>query len=550
MGKRILAVMMTMIMLAAHISCVYAADIVANGDCGAEGSNVTWTFDADGVLTISGEGEMKDYWELHESDYGDYMVEIDSPWDEHRDAIKKVVVESGVTKIGAYAFDFCGECTEAVIADTVTYIGDYSFTNMEIVSIDIPDGVTYIGELAFAWTPLKKVVLPDSVLYIGDAAFYMCVDLKDANIPPNVKMISSIFDYCAIESVYIPAAVEDIVYLFGYCDNLKAINVDENNKNFSSVDGVLFNKEKTELYQYPVAKEEIVYTVPEGVEYIGDAFEYTTLEEIVFPDSLKMIDKWAFFHAENLKSINIPSKVESIASNAFSSCISLAEITVDEDNEYFSASDNVLFSKDKTRLLEYAPCKADTDYNIPSGVKEVAVGAFGGNKNLTRVSIPYGVTVIDNSFGGCTSLTEVYIPNTVKEVSSKPFGENNETLTDIYYYGTQEEWEKIEFKSESFAQNAEIHFAPTQISDTTAFETENGERTLNVVFENVPIFSQLITVFYSNGVVTDIKTTEINADMINSGNQKIPVPENTDSAKVFIWNGISDMCPLCVSKEL
>lgn len=547
MGKRILSAIIMTVMLAAFVPCVYAAEIVASGECGADGANVTWTLDADGVLTISGSGEMKDYWEIDENGNKE---RIDRPWEQ--DAVKKVVIENGVTKIGANAFFFCRECTEVVIADTVTHIGDESFLNMEIVSIDIPDGVTYIGELAFAWTALESVVLPDSITCIGEAAFYMCVDLKDINIPPNIKMISGIFDYCAIESVYIPAAVEEIGYLFGHCDNLKAINVDENNKNFSSVDGVLFNKEKTELYQYPIAKEGSEYTVPEGVEYIGwGAFEYTTLAEITFPESLKVIDKGAFWPAHNLRSIHLPSKVESIAVDAFSGCTSLAEITVDENNEYFSASDNVLFNKDKTMLLKYARCKTDTAYSIPSSVKEIARSAFGGNENLTRVSIPHGVTRIEQyTFGGCTSLTEIYIPSSVRWIDANPFGEDNETLTDIYYYGTQEEWDSIDCKSRNPAKNAEVHIVPTQISDTTAIETENGERVLNAVFENVPVFSKLITVFYSNGILTDVKTTEINTDMINSANQKIPVPEQADSAKVFIWNGLTDISPLCASKEL
>lgn len=550
MGKKVLTAIITLAMLSAFIPCVYAADIIASGDCGADGSNVTWTLDADGVLTISGEGEMKDYIEINENGN---PVEMERSWD--KDAVKKVVVENGVTKIGAYAFGDCDRCAEAVIGDTVTYIGERSFSCIDLASVNIPDGVTYIGETAFWGTSIESLTLPDSITYLGGGAFYCCLDLKSINIPKGVKSINGdTFSYCyALENIDIHKNIEEIaINAFGECTSLKSINVDADNQYYCSVDGVLFNKEQTELLRYPSAKADKSYIVPNGIEYIGeDAFEYTLLEEITLPESLKSIGEWAFCPAENLKSIRIPSNVESIAENTFILCGALSEITVDENNEYYSASDNILFNKDKTKLVRYSPCKTDTAYSIPSSVKEIASRAFDGNKNITRVSIPHGVTMVDRyTFRDCTSLAEVYIPNTVTKIGAWAF-ENCDAVTDIYYYGTQEKWSSVDFWGKTHLTNAEVHFVPTRISETTAFKTENGERTLNAVFENVPVFSKLITVFYSNGVVTGIKTTDINAGMINSGSQKIPVTnEQTDSAKVFIWNGINDMRPLCASKEL
>lgn len=551
MGKRILTVMMLVIMLAAHIPCVYAADIVASGECGADGSNVTWTLDADGVLTVSGEGEMKDYYKLTEYDN---WLSVERPWCEYYNEVKKIVVEDGITKIGVYAFDDCDRCTEAVIGNTVTYIDVGSFDCRDLAKINIPDSVTYIGNLAFWGTSIESLVLPDSITYIGGGAFSCCLDLKSINIPQGVKNIKgNTFFQCALENIDIHDKIEKIeIDAFEECISIKSINVDAGNKYYSSVDGILFNKEQTELLRYPSAKEDKAYTVPDGVEYIGeDAFEFTALENVTLPESLKAIGEWAFCPAENLKSIYIPSNVESIADNAFLLCNALAEITVDEENKYYSASDNVLFNKDKTKLVRYAQDKSDTAYSIPNCVKEMSERAFDGAKNLTRISIPYGVTNLSyGAFRDCEALAEIYIPKTVTGVGTFAF-ENCNSITDVYYYGTQEEWNNMDFGGRKNLENAEIHFVPTQISDTTAFETENGERTFNAVFENVPIFSQLITVFYSNGVVTDIKANEINADMINSGNQKIPVTsEQIDSAKVFIWNGMTDISPLCPSKEL
>ena len=147
-----------------------AADIVDSGTCGAEGdgSNLTWTLDSEGVLTISGSGDMRDY---------DYS----SPWYENGNQIQSVFMANGVTSIGNFAFNECTSLTSMTIPDSVTSIGNGAFKGCtSLTSVTIPGSVTRIGVGAFAsCTSLTSVTIPDSVTRIGKQAFDYCTSLTD-----------------------------------------------------------------------------------------------------------------------------------------------------------------------------------------------------------------------------------------------------------------------------------------------------------------------------------------------------------------------------------
>ena len=141
--------------------------------------NLTWTLDADGTLTISGKGEMKDY-------------DIDgSPVAQKKDSVKKVVIEDGVTSIGTFAFSDCTGLTSIEIPEGVTSIGNYAFDSCSnLASIEIPKGVTSIGDSAFRYcSSLTNVTIPESVTSIGDSAFQYCSNLTNVTIPESVTSI-------------------------------------------------------------------------------------------------------------------------------------------------------------------------------------------------------------------------------------------------------------------------------------------------------------------------------------------------------------------------
>ena len=171
MRKRLLSFVLAVLMIASLLpATALAADIVDSGTCGAEGdgSNLTWTLDSEGVLTISGSGDMRDY---------DYS----SPWYENGNQIQSVFMANGVTSIGNFAFNECTSLTSMTIPDSVTSIGNGAFKGCtSLTSVTIPGSVTRIGVGAFAsCTSLTSVTIPDSVTRIGKQAFDYCTSLTD-----------------------------------------------------------------------------------------------------------------------------------------------------------------------------------------------------------------------------------------------------------------------------------------------------------------------------------------------------------------------------------
>ena len=209
-----------------------------------------------------------------------------------------------------------------------------------LTNIEIPIGVTSIGDRAFSGcSNLTSIEIPSSVKSIGDSAFYNCSALTSIEIPSSVTSIGD--------------------SAFQYCNKLENITVDPSNANYCSDEyGVLFNKDKTELIQYPVGNTRTQYTIPSSVKSIeAYAFSFcSALETVTFGDKsqLESIGRSAFSSCSNLTGIEIPSSVTSIGDNAFSGCDKLGNITVDPSNaNYCSDEYGVLFNKDKTELIQY-----------------------------------------------------------------------------------------------------------------------------------------------------------------------------------------------------
>ena len=181
--------------------------------------NLTWTLYADGTLTISGTGAMKNY------DYNDNPSPV-----YNNSNVKKVVIEDGVTSIGNSAFNECISLTSITIPDSVTSIGTYAFSGCRsLTSITIPDSVTSIGAYAFqSCSNLTSITIPDSVTSIGASAFNSCSGLTSITIPDSVTSIGNFaFSYCiSLTSITIPDSVTSIgSYAFYNCKNLTTISL-------------------------------------------------------------------------------------------------------------------------------------------------------------------------------------------------------------------------------------------------------------------------------------------------------------------------------------
>ena len=241
-GIKCTAVMLVLAVIMSCVPIIGFAEELASGTCG---DNLTWTVDSEGIMTISGTGDMYNYDEKNVA-----------PWN-------------------------LAEVEKVVIKDGVASIGDYAFYNVSISS---------------------GIELPDSLERIGKGAFGYCyASFANIDIPSNVTSIS-----------------DDA---FEFLSNVKAINVAEENKNYSSADGVLFNKDKTKLMRYAPGKSDESYVIPSTVEKInsGAFLDNGNLKSIEIPNSITAIEDRTFYGC-GLISVKIPNSVKSIGEMAFAKC--------------------------------------------------------------------------------------------------------------------------------------------------------------------------------------------------------------------------------------
>ncbi len=231
--------------------------------------------------------------------------------------------EDGTTIIGLDGEKLSGVTKIRIPSRCTAIRSDYAFLGTEsyrsfiagIEEVEIPDTVTEIGSYAFHnFLELKKINIPNSVTRIGKGAFYLCSSLVSIKIPNSVTSIGNdAFGDCrSLTSITIPDSVTSIgnrtgCHAFSWCSSLTNINVSDNNKNYSSIDGVLFNKDKTVIIKYPEGKESKSYKIPNSVTSIGI---------YAFSD-----------YCSSLTSITIPDSVTSIGEYAFEGCRSLTNIT-------------------------------------------------------------------------------------------------------------------------------------------------------------------------------------------------------------------------------
>ena len=235
---------------------------------------------------------------------------------------KEVVIPDGVITIGQLALANCKSLTSITIPDSVTSIDNAAFYACgSLASITVPDGVTNIGGSAFHdCNSLTTVIIPNSVTNIGRYAFLCCRSLTSITLPNSVISIGEeAFGGCSsLTSVVIGDGVTSIgSNAFANCMNLTSIEVNENNLYYSDIDGVLFNKDKTEIICYPNKNGE-EYIIPSSVTSIGDyAFnQCDSLINITIPQNLTSIGTRAFYEC-NLSYVEIPNSVTNIGEYAF-----------------------------------------------------------------------------------------------------------------------------------------------------------------------------------------------------------------------------------------
>jgi len=347
--KKGVSVLLAVIMLTGGFNFLsaFAADagIILAGECGAEGDTVNFAIYNDGRLVISGEGKIKDY--AFASPISLLWITPPRP----QNFVTKLIISEGITEIGDYAFTDCYSLETMILPDSLTYIGRQAFLRTAWYE-KYPDGMIYLGKCAYIY---KGIILKDTVVTIKDGtisisseAFYWnpytwnnINGLKEVNIPESVKKIG-----------------DDAFY---YCESLVSFNVAEKNPNYSSADGVLYDKQKEILIHYPAGNSAASFTVSAGVKEIRSrAFERCyNLTELMISEGVISIGKNAFYNCHFLKSVTLPDSLESIGESAFFRCYDLEYITI----------------PDKVKTIEYS--------------------TFEGCSSLKYIIIPNSITFLD-----------------------------------------------------------------------------------------------------------------------------------------------------------
>jgi len=238
-----------------------------------------------------------------------------------------------------------------------------------------------------------------------------------------------------IKTVSIPKTITEIYYhTFSSCDSLTAITVHADNPKFSSMDGVLYNKNRTTIVRYPCGIASKDFTFPSTVDSVGyDAFYYCNkLETVTFSEKLRGIDDYAFESCSKLKSLKFPSSLRTIGYYAFYGCHGLKELeipgTVTNIDMYAFASCQNLVKVtllDGRKTISYGMfrwCYALKEVTIPSSVTSISYYAFGYCRALETLAIPESVAEISSyAFYDCTNLSEISLPSGLASIGYYAF---------------------------------------------------------------------------------------------------------------------------------
>ena len=338
----------------------------------------------DSVTNISTAGMFYACTSLENVTLPDSLTSIDYACFGKCTSLTSFVIPTSVTKIDEEAFYNCTALASITIPDTVKnihveaflgcaqllqYENGISYVNKWAVGCSISgtsvvlrdDTVGFADRLFWYCTSLKSITIPDSVTFIGDYLFQSCSSLEDITIGSGVKSIGdAAFYYCSsLKNITIPDNVTSISNrAFEGCSSLTSIIVEEGNSNYCAIDGILYNKQITE-----------VICVPKTIN--GD---------ITIPESITAISSNAFTGCVNITSVTIGNDVTSIGSSAFSGCSNLTSI------------------------------------NIPDNVTHIGFYTFSRCTSLTSITIPNGVTILyEGMIAYCTSLTIIHFNGTVEE---------------------------------------------------------------------------------------------------------------------------------------
>lgn len=366
--------------------------------------------------------------------------------------LSNITIPEGVTDIERSAFINCTNLTSIKVPGSVTTTDNWIFCNCtNLKNVELENGITNLKYGMFqGCNNLTQIEIPESVSYIGGDVFTECYNLQriDVNkdnqhyasiegilfnkdktelikypqakddreiyeIPEGViELYDDSFDECTeIDAIKLSKDVSSIEYALSYYNSIESIEVDANNPNFTSIDGILFSKNESELIKYPLARKDTTYNVPEKVTKIArGAFRYCyNLKNIKLPENLTQIDTYAFFGCNSLVDINIPKKITSIEEFTFFECRNLKSLELPENIKSINA--NAFYN-----------CNSLSSINIPASVESIGKSAFGECNSLKSIEIPESVTEIgEEAFYNCNSLANVKLSSGLTKIANRTF---------------------------------------------------------------------------------------------------------------------------------
>ncbi|MBO5372248.1 MAG: leucine-rich repeat domain-containing protein [Lachnospiraceae bacterium] len=327
--------------------------------------------------------------------------------------IENMTISSGITNIGEEAFFACENLKSVTIPDTVTSIGTGAFaSSRKLESVELSKNLTTIAsDIFYQCDSLKNIMLPDGIVSINCRAFFSCKSLNSITIPDSVTSLGD--------------------EAFANCSSLTEISIGANNPAYISENGVVYNKDKTELLIYPGGKT-ADFTVPSSVTKIADYafFCCSNLNNITMHDNVLSIGRDAFYFCENLQDIVLPKNLQSIGVEAFGHCNSFRNVVIPDSVTYMGSH-------------AFARCENLKSVTLSKGVKKIRERTFYSCSSLENVIIPDGVTCIGYfAFASCHNLHAIMISSNVKSIEAYAFSDCI-LLNDIYYTGSKALWKDI-----------------------------------------------------------------------------------------------------------
>ena len=353
-------------------------------------------------------------------------------------SLASITIPESITSIHGNAFYRCSSLKDVKLPSGLKSLDSCAFGNCSSLrSITIPSGIKTIPfGLLFGCKNLKSVSLPNGLETIEQCAFWYCPVLSSVTLPGTLTEIQNdaFKDCSALTSITIPKKVTSLSSsAFPGCDHLKSISVQQDNPTYTSVNGIVYSKDKKTLVLCPNGKTGSV-TILSGVTTIGDsAFcNCTGLTSIILPTSLTSIKSDAFSYCTSLKKLTIPNGVKEFGS--CNGCTNLESVTIPDSvtwMEYGTFADctnlkSVVLSKNVSSIPSscFFGCTSLTSVKLPNKLTEINNYAFSGCSALKSITIPSTVTRIGSgAFYECSGLTSITIPGGISHLDYETFGD-------------------------------------------------------------------------------------------------------------------------------